>query len=44
MCRAINDAGIMTMGGWRIASELGMEMVDTFLSTGFTWSPGARSS
>ena len=36
MCRAINDANIMTMGGWKIAPELGVEMVDIFLSTDFT--------
>ena len=36
MCRAINDANVMTMGGWKIAPELGIEMVDTFLSTEFT--------
>ncbi len=36
MCRAINDANIMTMGGWKIAPEVGIEMVDTFLATGFT--------
>lgn len=36
MCRAINDANVMTMGGWKIAPEVGIEMVDTFLSTQFT--------
>ena len=36
MCRAINDANVMTMGGWKIAPELGMEMTDIFLSTEFT--------
>lgn len=35
-CRAINDANILTMGGWIIAPELGIEMVDKFLNTGFT--------
>ena len=36
MCRAINDANVMTMGGWKLAPEVGIEMVDTFLSTEFT--------
>lgn len=36
MCRAINDANVMTMGGWKIAPEVGCEMVDVFLSTPFT--------
>ena len=36
MCRAINDCNVMTMGGWKIAPELGCEMVDVFLGTGFT--------
>ena len=36
MCRAINDANILTMGGWIIAPELGIEMTDLFLNTGFT--------
>lgn len=36
MCRAINDANVMTMGGWKIAPEVGCEMVDVFLSTDFT--------
>ncbi len=36
MCRAINDANIMTMGGWKTAPEVGCEMADVFLSTGFT--------
>lgn len=36
MCRAINDANVMTMGGWKIAPEVGCEMADTFLSTDFT--------
>lgn len=35
MCRAINDANIMTMGGWKIAPEVGCEMADTFLKTNF---------
>ncbi len=36
MCRAINDANVMTMGGWKTAPELGIEMADIFLSTQFT--------
>lgn len=35
-CRAINDANILTMGGWIIAGILGCEMAETFLTTGFT--------
>jgi len=35
-CRAINDANILTMGGWIIAPELGIEMTDKFLGTAFT--------
>lgn len=35
-CRSVNDANILTMGGWIIAPELGIAMVDTFLQTGFT--------
>ena len=35
-CRAINDANVMTMGGWIIAPELGIAMTDKFLETNFT--------
>lgn len=35
-CRAINDANVMTMGGWIVAPELGVAMADKFLDTGFT--------
>lgn len=35
-CRAINDANILTMGGWIIAEQLGCDMVDRFLDTAFT--------
>jgi len=35
-CRAVNDANILTMGGWMIGAELGCEMADRFLDTGFT--------
>ena len=31
MCRAINDANVMTMGGWKLAPEVGCEMADVFL-------------
>lgn len=34
--RAINNANVLTMGGWVIAPEMGIEMVDTFLNTEFT--------
>lgn len=36
MCRALNNANILTMGGWIVAPEMGIEMVDAFLTTGFT--------
>ena len=35
-CRAINDANILTMGGWIIGEQLGCDMADRFLDTGFT--------
>lgn len=35
-CRAINDANILTLGGWMIADELGCAIVDKFLDTQFT--------
>ncbi len=35
-CRAINNANIITMGGWMIAPELGIAMIDKFLNTNFT--------
>ncbi len=35
-CRAINNANIITMGGWMIAPELGIAMTDKFLNTNFT--------
>lgn len=34
--RAINDANILTMGGWVIGGVLGCEMAEVFLRTGFT--------
>ena len=36
MCRAINDSNVLCLGGWVIAPEMGIEMADIFLSTGFT--------
>lgn len=35
-CRAINDANILTMGGWIIAEMLGAEIANKFLETEFT--------
>ena len=35
-CRAINDANILTMGGWIVAPQLGCDMADRFLDTDFT--------
>lgn len=35
-CRAINDANILTMGGWMIGEQLGFSMAERFLETGFT--------
>jgi len=35
-CRAINNANVMTMGGWIIAPEMAYEMVEEFLTTEFT--------
>ena len=34
--RAINDANILTMGGWMIGGILGCEMAEKFLNTSFT--------
>ena len=36
MCRAVNDANVLCMGGWLIAEWLGIEMVKAFLATEFT--------
>ena len=33
MCRAINNANIMTMGGWIVGPEMAVEMTKTFLAT-----------
>lgn len=35
-CRSINDANILTMGGWVIGNEMGCALAETFLNTGFT--------
>lgn len=35
-CRSLNNANILTMGGWVIAPEMGIDMVDAFINTGFT--------
>lgn len=34
--RAINDANVLTMGGWITGTIVGCEMADKFLETGFT--------
>lgn len=34
--RAINNANVLTMGGWITGSVVGCEMADKFLNTGFT--------
>lgn len=36
MCRAVNDSNVLCMGGWVIAREMGLEMVDAFLKTEHT--------
>lgn len=35
-CRAINDANILTMGGWIIGEMMGAEIAEAFLTTDFT--------
>ncbi len=35
-CRAINNANVLTMGGWIVGDEMGCAMADAFLSTDFT--------
>ncbi len=35
MCRAINDANVLCMGGWIVAPEMGIEMTKAFLGTDF---------
>ncbi|MDF2615053.1 MAG: RpiB/LacA/LacB family sugar-phosphate isomerase [Clostridia bacterium] len=35
-CRAINDANVLTMGGWIVSDMMAFEMVDAFLDTAFT--------
>lgn len=34
--RAINDANMMTMGGWIVGAEMGCQMAEKFLTTAFT--------
>ena len=34
--RAINNANVLTMGGWITAPEIGIAITDTFLETEFT--------
>lgn len=36
MCRAVNDANILCMGGWLIADWQGIQMTKMFLETEFT--------
>ena len=36
MCRAVNNANILCLGGWIIAPEMGIEMAEVFLDTEFT--------
>lgn len=35
-CRAINNANILTLGGWVIGESMGIEMVEAFLNTEHT--------
>lgn len=35
MCRSINGANILCMGGWIIGPEMGLEMAKAFLATDF---------
>lgn len=35
-CRAINDANIITMGGWIVADIMGADIANKFLETEFT--------
>lgn len=36
MCSVINKANILTMGGWIVAPQMAIDMVDRWLNTGFT--------
>lgn len=36
MARAVNDSNVLCMGGWFVAPELAIQMVEAFLNTGFT--------
>ena len=53
MARAINDAQILTMGGWIVAPEMGVKMAEAFLTTDWlqdledwrkTWLTGAAET
>ena len=35
MCRAINDANVLCMGGWIVGPEMAVEMTRAFLNTGW---------
>lgn len=35
MCRAINNANVLCMGGWIVAENMGIQMVKAFLETSF---------
>ena len=35
MCRAINNANVLCMGGWNVGPEMAVEMAKAFLSTGW---------
>ncbi|WP_069999069.1 RpiB/LacA/LacB family sugar-phosphate isomerase [Cellulosilyticum sp. I15G10I2] len=35
-CRAINDANVLTMGGWVVGEIMGAEMANKFMETEFT--------
>lgn len=35
MCRSINDANILCMGGWIVGPEMGIEMTKAFMNTDF---------
>ncbi len=36
MCRAVNDANVLCMGGWLIADWMGIRMAEAFMNTEFT--------
>lgn len=35
-CRAINDANVLTMGGWIVGENMGIDIAKKFLTTEFT--------